>query len=127
MALDPAALRIMLKGTLRPINAQMNSMNISLSGHLTAIQEMDGRLPAGVQQNTAAPNSMKADIQAHSARMGERELKLQRQQQGADTEMEQVDGVASTYSATTRLQSLEASFAELQRKMDQPLSDPWAA
>ncbi|CAK0840704.1 unnamed protein product [Prorocentrum cordatum] len=77
MALDPAALRIMLNETLRPLNAQMDSMNATLAGNLTAIKEMDGWLPAG------------DDIQAHSVRMDELELKLQRQQQGADTEMEQ--------------------------------------
>ncbi|CAK0911652.1 unnamed protein product, partial [Prorocentrum cordatum] len=125
MALDPAALRIMLNEILRPIDAQMNSMNTSFAGHLTAIKEMDGRLSAGVQQNTATINSMKDDSQAHSVRMDESELKFQRQQQGTYTDMEQDDGMASAYSATVRLQSLEASFAEMQRKMDQPLSDPW--
>eukprot|EP00959_Pyramimonas_sp_CCMP1952_P319460 6684859-Pyramimonas_sp.AAC.1 len=78
----------------------MDSMNATLAVNLTAIKEMDGRLSAGVQQNTATINSMKDDSQAHSVRMDESELKFQRQQQGTYTDMEQDDGMASAYSAT---------------------------
>ncbi|CAK0826746.1 unnamed protein product, partial [Prorocentrum cordatum] len=117
MALDAATMRLILGEKLDPMNKRMDELSNKLNTNIASIKNMDERLTAKLKEHTDSLDACRTDITTHSDRMDEFELRLSALSQGAQDGMEDAAGIAGTYTAASRINSLEASFAALEKSV----------